>query len=532
VRLSVTTIAILILARALFSSQSDLAQSIQSKQIPLKSLPYEKDLPFDKLELFSLIVGNFSTSEVVSEILERGITFTPDAEFIAAARRQSASDFLSQALGKAKRLPPGATSPQRNSAYRIMLSVSANLQNHEYDQAEVGLLKALQLAPDSATLHLASATEAELVKNYSRAESEARQSLQLWQEDAEAHCVLAVALMGQDRDLEGVGEAREALRVYPNFPMARMTLGMTLARSRQFNEAIPVLRDALEHTQGFPILHKHLGFSLYSTGDFDGAISELTTFLASEPEDAEAHYHLGAALRAEDRTKEAAAQFREAARIDPKNPVYAIAADPSGNSMSQDASARHPDDGSVSGNVYSNHFFGFTFEFPKGWTVMDADAARGVMSLGGAILLGSDPEMKDVMRAATSTGNTLLFVMDSKPAPSVINLRSIFIIAVNANVVPSVKSGKDYLELMGQLFRYQNVPFTYDGAPEAVEISGKAFWRGKLAVRTGAGSLNTAQYVTVDRGYVLTFQFQAENPASLAEISKALDSLQFVGSSQ
>src|SRR2546426_6038866 len=44
--------------------------------------------------------------------------------------------------------------------------------------------------------------------------------------------------------------------------------------------------------------------------------------------------------------------------------------------LSTDAAVPRPDDGSVSANVYTNRFFGFSFEFPQGWTVVKEDAAR------------------------------------------------------------------------------------------------------------------------------------------------------------
>jgi len=197
--------------------------------------------------------------------------------------------------------------------------------------------------------------------------------LELWPEDADAHVALATALSAQKRDGEAVPEAREALRIFPGHKAARIELGISLARSGQYKEAIPVLRDVKFMAPQLPLIYKHLGGSLvHAGGDFDEAIQYLNLFLKTNPDDAEAHYFLGVALRGVYKTDAALAEFREAARLEPNNSLYAV------NAVSKDSQettsntskpdAARPDDGYVSENVYRNTFFGFSYQFPRGWT--------------------------------------------------------------------------------------------------------------------------------------------------------------------
>ena len=206
--------------------------------------------------------------------------------------------------------------------------------------------------------------------------------------------VLAAALATAGRDLEAVPEAREALRIDPEHKSALTILGLSLARSGLYAEAIPVLRKALLSSVNLPLIHKHLGGCLLHTRDFDGAIKELTTFLEANPNDAEAHYFFGVAFREKGNTSDAEIQFREAKRIEPANPLYSTVADrtdpaetPTGGSTS---TGPKPEDGVVSGNNYTNTFFGFSYEFPRRWVVLEAEGSKAITRIGGSILANGD----------------------------------------------------------------------------------------------------------------------------------------------
>lgn len=187
--------------------------------------------------------------------------------------------------------------PDRVSAYGLLDVALTDKRHGELQKANDDFARAVKLAPDSATLHLAYARNLLADRNCSEAEVQSRRSVELWPEDAEAHLTLAMALSLQNRDSEAVPEAREALRIYPGYKAARAELGISLARSGQYKDTIPVLRDAKFMAPQLAVIYKLLGGSLvHAGGDFDEAIQYLNLFLKTKPNDAEAHYLLGVAL--------------------------------------------------------------------------------------------------------------------------------------------------------------------------------------------------------------------------------------------
>ena len=488
--------------------------------------------PFDRLELLAFIAGHFSEPYAVQQIRERGTDFTPSAAFVSAVRDLGTGSQLVDTVSNLKRRVTATPSPQRDAAYAVLLRVLDDLRKGRFASAGAGYEQALQLAPDSATLHLAYAVDLLLVKDYARAEFESRRSLQLWPDDAEAQSMLATALGGQGRDAEAVPEAREALRIFPKHKAALIQLGFSLTRSRQFTGAIPILREAISRTPEMPLLHKHLGTCLFHTGDIDGAISELELFLKVSPEDAEGHYELGAALREKSRAGEAQAQFREAARIEPNNPLYDVVANPGAAARpSTDASVPRPDDGSTSGNLYTNKFFGFSFAFPKGWTAVKADSARAIANLGGTLLANGDPMLQDVTQASDRINYPLLVVMEGMANKQALSMRMIQIIASDVRSQPGLKSSEDFLRFSAAMYKQLGLPMEIVGTPQELPLGGRKFWKADLTIRMTNGVQHAAQIAMIEKGYVLQFLLMSPDAAGLEEIMKSMRSLRFLETS-
>jgi tetratricopeptide (TPR) repeat protein len=322
------------------------------------------------LEVLAFVSHNFDVTYAEKIICQRGIDFIPDAATLETFRIYNVPPPLVATIGKVKPKTTNIPSPDRDRAYNTLTLALSDVREGQPKAADVDYKRALQLADSSAALHLSYAGYLLLQKQYPEAEAHARRSLEIWSTDAEAHVVLAAALATAGRDSEAVPEAREALRIDPQHKSATVLLGFGLARSGQYAEAIPVLRKAVVWPLNLPIIHKHLGGCLVHTRDFDGAITELTTFLKTNPNDAEAHYFLGVALRGKGNASDAAVQFQEAKRIAPENPLYSAVADTTDSAETQLADSKPPgptpEDGFLSGNIYTNRFFGFSYEFPKG----------------------------------------------------------------------------------------------------------------------------------------------------------------------
>ncbi len=375
-----------------------------------------------------------------------------------------------------------------------------------------------------------------LAQKFSEAEAQSRRSLELWPEDAEAHLVLAMALSSQKRDSEAVPEVREALRIFPSHKVALIELGFSLARSGQYKEAIPVLREVMPRAMEVPLIHKHLGGSLLHTGNFDAAIEELNLFLKTNSSDAEAHYFLGVALREKGKRDEALIQFREAARLEPSNPVYSATFDPADSGETAAAASKpaepRPDDCFFSGNAYTNTFFGFSYEFPKGWIVSNADGGKAVLRIGESMLPNGDPTQPDLAEAIARNAYQLLFVSKQTTKDLSTSVSFILVQAMDKRFASDWKSGDDFLKSVAALLQKRGLPISIVGAPEQFTVGGRTFWKVTQNVSIKNAIAHEVIAVTMEKGYVLSFVFETPDASKIDDLVGTMQSIRFTDSSR
>jgi TonB family protein len=487
--------------------------------------------PFDRLELRAFLAAQGYIPYAIRVICERGIDFNPDSSFLDGLRHYGASARLVGALTKLKPQTIAQPSPDRVSAYGLLDLALADKRKHQLESADEDYRRALLLAGDSATLHLAYAMDLLLAQKYSEGEAQSRRSLELWPEDAEAHVALAFALGGQKRDSESVLEAREALRIFPGHQAALVALGFSLGRNGQYKEAIPVLRDAIPWATGVPVIHKHLGGDLLHTGNFDEAIEELNLFLKANSNDAEAHYLLGIALREKGKLDDALDQFREAARLEPNNPVYLVDAEPASSGEPANATSKpvgpQPDDCSFSDNVYTNTFFGFSYEFPKGWTVQRADAGRATARLGASMLANGDPILTDAAETAVSKAHQLLYVTKQTTKDISTSVSSIQITALDKRYGPGVKSSEDFLKLAITFLKQRGSAASVVAPPGQFVIAGRTFWKIRLDFPYKTAVAHMVEVATIEKDYVLLFVFGSPDAAKIDDLVGTMQSIRF-----
>jgi hypothetical protein len=284
------------------------------------------------------------------------------------------------------------------------------------------------------------------------------------------------------------------------------------------------------------MLHKLLGVSLVHTGNSDAAIEQLTLFLKTIPNDAQAHYFLGVALRDKGKRDEALAEFYEAARIEPSNPLYSAVVNPAESKESAKAASKpagpQPDDCFFSDNVYTNTFFGFSYEFPKGWIVLKAGAGEAVARLGVSIFANGDPTMPDIPEAAARNSYQLLFVAKQTTKDVSVSLSSIHISAFDQKLLETnQKSAEDFLTSMTAVSTYRGFPVSVVSPPEQLVIDGKTFSTVKLSLTANGTAAQTVEAVTMEKGYVLLFVLTSSDASKLDELVHTMQSLRFTDSS-
>jgi|HubBroStandDraft_6_1064221.scaffolds.fasta_scaffold112052_2 tetratricopeptide (TPR) repeat protein len=499
---------------------------------PGAARPQSADLasqpPYDRLELLATFRAFESRSYLIEKIRTRGVDFTPDEAFLGAVDAHLKSPDVLTAIAESLR-SGSPESPERRKAYLILAPVILDRLTpairEQYDAA-------VALAPDSPALHMAYGGVLFLVGDFRAAEAQEWLSIQLWPGDADAHLALAFALAGQGRDDEAIAEAREALRISPDNTGALAELGVELTREHQFKEAVPMLREAIARAPGMTILHKPLGLSLFNTGDIEGAIAEDGLYLQRNPGDAEGHYNLGVAFRAEGRADDAQAQFREAARLAPSNPLFSAVADPSSVKEAPASSrGQRPDDASIDGNTYTNKFFGFSLQFPDGWAVMGADAQRNAVKFGASVIAGGDQTMQDVIPAALAHSYPLLFVMEGKSGGQGISTRSIQISAVEEAEGSDLASGEDFLKAEAKMYRQLQWPLQAIGPPVEMPVGGRVVWRLDMTIQINGTFSRAAEIATIEKGYLLLFEVLSPDQEGLDALLQNMNSVRFTQNS-
>jgi Flp pilus assembly protein TadD len=464
----------------------------------------------------------------MDQVRERGLGFTPDPTFLEALAHAHTSTASIDMIKSVKPRSHSKDSSDRERAYQILLGAVQNIETRDYVSATQKYQQALLLAPESATLHLAYAGDLIRLQRYPDAEVEARRSLELWPDNAEAHATLATALIANIHEAEAVSEARKVLRIYPDHKAGLIMLSMALTRNSQYKEAIPVLRDAISRTPELPSIRKDLGVCLVHTGDLSEAVQELDNYLNQDPNDADAHYHLGVALRAQGRHDDAILQFREAAQLAPDSPIIAAAANDDVLSPSVNPSAgTQPDDGSVSGNAYTNKFFGFSIQFPQGWVVLNQEQTRGMLSLGSAIVQSGDPTGPDVTAASRSLMIPLLFVTRGSSGGQSVKTDVFEVFAVDLRTQKTHWSAMDFATQIGSVFRTLGVPMNETGAPTNADIDGREFVKfdSTLGVNSDVGHMT--DYAIITKEFILTFQMLSLDPDELQKLGSTMNTLHF-----
>jgi serine/threonine protein kinase/tetratricopeptide (TPR) repeat protein len=139
------------------------------------------------------------------------------------------------------------------------------------------------------------------------------------------HVKLGLALLDQGQPAEGEAEFRAALRLQPESALAQYDLALALSQQGRHPEAAATIRAAARRRPDSPLAHYNLGIVLRQEGKVAEAEAEYRQATRLEPSFAPAHNNLAALLSDERHDYAgAAAEFGEAARLDPTNPVIRL----------------------------------------------------------------------------------------------------------------------------------------------------------------------------------------------------------------
>ena len=193
-------------------------------------------------------------------------------------------------------------------SYNLMASYSTKPLATPFLRAKATALKALSLDDKLAEAHAAlAAVKLWREFDWEGAERGFRKAIEMDPSYSTAHLWLALYLAAMDRMDEGLSEVRLALKLDPLSRVINLNLSRILHFARQFDDAIKQCKKTIDMYPDYLIAHRRLGMSYAEKGMFDEAEAEFKKALAiseneSETMSARAYAHAGAG-RTEDARK-------------------------------------------------------------------------------------------------------------------------------------------------------------------------------------------------------------------------------------
>jgi hypothetical protein len=180
-------------------------------------------------------------------------------------------------------------------------------------------------------------------------------------------------------------------------------------------------------------------------------------------------------------------------------------------SLSAVAQRRTLTDDFVRNGVYSNQYFGFSFRYPRGWTVSSRNLARHIQ----------------VERPDAKTYPLLMVSRYPFGKPGVRSNPTVMVFAENISNT-GISDGFDYwqvnrpvLERIGAAFKTER--------PTEVTIAGRQFYRQDLVIDLRIMVVHQATFLTISRGYVVAFAFQSTDEQQVEQLITSMDTLRFGG---
>jgi len=154
-----------------------------------------------------------------------------------------------------------------------------------------------------------------------------------------------------------------------------------------------------------------------------------------------------------------------------------------------------PDAGTISGNTYHNQFFGFTYEFPKGWMVSQA----------------TEPSSKPGVYV-------LLFAFQHHHFPEI---SAILVRAVKLSSPDT--TAKEFL--LSEYPEQEQRGAKPQGEPKGISVNGWSFYLSRFKQKVGGGVIDQEYLATTQKGYALEFFLSSNQKEVFKAMQKTINTL-------
>jgi hypothetical protein len=188
-------------------------------------------------------------------------------------------------------------------------------------------------------------------------------------------------------------------------------------------------------------------------------------------------------------------------------------------------------DGSIiAGDFYTNRYFGFSIELPKGWTIAPEKQVEAQQKATEDKLAETDPKLKeDVMRSRMLSGPTLV-VVENTSGKEGFNRRGVEILASDVSGEQEPLSGEAFFKAAAEVMRDRKLPVEYLGSAEKIMIAGETLWKARLKETTNGHVQFVREYLAFRKKCAVQFLLIGPDDAGLEELEPVIRSLHFFSS--
>jgi hypothetical protein len=200
-----------------------------------------------------------------------------------------------------------------------------------------------------------------------------------------------------------------------------------------------------------------------------------------------------------------------AAQQIPSHPSSSAPKKPSNSSRTQ---ATTPDPGAITGGVYRNSFFGFTYKLPFGWVDrtgdMREDADQPAQSAEHA-----------EHAAESAKSLVLLAVFERPPEATGDTVNSAVVIAAEpSSSYPGLKNAENYFDPLTELAQSKSLKVVNE--PYEYRVGSHALMRGDFSKELGKLIMYQSSLVMLEKSYAVSFTFIGGSDDEVEELLKGL----------
>lgn len=184
--------------------------------------------------------------------------------------------------------------------------------------------------------------------------------------------------------------------------------------------------------------------------------------------------------------------------------------------------------GEAKNNVYTNPYFGLTFEYPSDWSVQSKRDIKAITVEGNKYLASDHSQLKSALKAS-QINIAYLFSIFRYPlkSPKQGYNASLSLVAENITGNPKIMRGRDYLFNSKELLKQTPALYEFEDGFDTKTIDGNTFDVLRANVSYGGYKVDQEFFCIVRDGFSLSFILSYTNGEEQVALYKIINAIEF-----